>query len=119
MVWLAGYGFKCVMLTYYPDSGKPFVPINVSEGTVDWKASIQAIRNLIGAFSASAMQFSLVSLCSHYFLDPKLPRRYPITDALSLAKSAPPSTSAILPSSLSPSSDPSCAPKPKPSPPPS
>ncbi|KAI9568458.1 hypothetical protein HD554DRAFT_2098163 [Boletus coccyginus] len=66
-VWLAAYGFFChfprmalliphvvllgVMLCYYPDPGAQPVPINVGEGTADWQANIQAIQNLMGAFS--------------------------------------------------------------------
>ncbi|KIJ60193.1 hypothetical protein HYDPIDRAFT_32458 [Hydnomerulius pinastri MD-312] len=98
MVWLAGYGFICVMLAYYPDPGKPSVRMNVSEGTVDWKANIQAIQNLIGALS-------------------RAPAPPPPSPTRSHFKSASTSTTTI-PSSPPPSSDPSCAPKPKPSPPP-
>ncbi|KAH0826222.1 hypothetical protein J3R83DRAFT_5680 [Lanmaoa asiatica] len=66
-VWLAAYGFFCyfprmalliphivllgVMLYYYPDPGAQPVPINVGEGTADWQANIQAIQNLMGAFT--------------------------------------------------------------------
>ncbi|KAI6027327.1 hypothetical protein BKA83DRAFT_4227474 [Pisolithus microcarpus] len=67
VVWLFAYGFICyypglilllphalllsVMLVYYPAPGSPPVPLNVSEGTADWQANIQAIQNLMGAFS--------------------------------------------------------------------
>ncbi|KAI6030596.1 hypothetical protein F5J12DRAFT_801609 [Pisolithus orientalis] len=66
-VWLAVYGFICyypkfilllphvlllgIMLAYYPAPGSPPIPLNISEGTVDWQANIQAIQNLMGAFS--------------------------------------------------------------------
>ncbi|KAI6147453.1 integral peroxisomal membrane peroxin-domain-containing protein [Pisolithus tinctorius] len=65
-VWLAVYGFICyypkfilllphvlllgIMLAYYPAPGSPPIPLNISEGTVDWQANIQAIQNLMGAF---------------------------------------------------------------------
>ncbi|KIO06128.1 hypothetical protein M404DRAFT_139835 [Pisolithus tinctorius Marx 270] len=65
-VWLAVYGFICyypkfilllphvlllgIMLAYYPAPGTPPIPLNISEGTVDWQANIQAIQNLMGAF---------------------------------------------------------------------
>ncbi|KAI6128775.1 integral peroxisomal membrane peroxin-domain-containing protein [Pisolithus croceorrhizus] len=67
VVWLAAYGFICyfprlilllphalllgVMLTCYPAPGSPPVPLKVNEGTADWQANIQAIQNLMGAFS--------------------------------------------------------------------
>ncbi|KAN0074594.1 hypothetical protein V8E55_011643 [Tylopilus felleus] len=67
IVFLAAYGFFCyfprmtlliphiillgVMLGYYPEPGAEQVPINVGEGTADWQANIQAIQNLIGAYS--------------------------------------------------------------------
>ncbi|KAF8125165.1 hypothetical protein EV363DRAFT_682104 [Boletus edulis] len=66
-VFLAAYGFFCyfpkmmlliphilllgVMLGYYPEPGAQPVPINVGEGTADWQANIQAMQNLMGAFS--------------------------------------------------------------------
>ncbi|KAH7885544.1 hypothetical protein F5I97DRAFT_1810990 [Phlebopus sp. FC_14] len=67
VVWLTAYAFLCyfprmilliphilllgVMLAYYPNPGAQSVPLNVGEGTVDWQANIQAIQNLMGAFS--------------------------------------------------------------------
>ncbi|KAI6123391.1 hypothetical protein EDD16DRAFT_1566085 [Pisolithus croceorrhizus] len=67
VVWLAAYGFICyfprlilllphalllgAMLTCYPAPGSPSVPLKVNEGTADWQANIQAIQNLMGAFS--------------------------------------------------------------------
>ncbi|KAI5986170.1 hypothetical protein EDD15DRAFT_2299353 [Pisolithus albus] len=67
VVWLFAYGFICyfpglilllphalllsVMLAYHPAPGSPPVPLSVSEGTADWQANIQAIQNLMGAFS--------------------------------------------------------------------
>ncbi|KAF8550194.1 hypothetical protein OG21DRAFT_1487939 [Imleria badia] len=66
-VWLAVFGFFCyfprmalliphivllgIMLAYYPDPGAHQVPINVGERTADWQGNIQAIQNLMGAFS--------------------------------------------------------------------
>ncbi|KIJ60187.1 hypothetical protein HYDPIDRAFT_32453 [Hydnomerulius pinastri MD-312] len=100
--WLAVYGFICVMLAYYPDPGKPSVRMNVSEGTIDWQANIQAIQNLIGALSQPPVPPPPSLTHSHF-------------------KSASTSTSTIPPSSPSPSSDPSAAaatpPTPDPTPP--
>ncbi|KIJ59664.1 hypothetical protein HYDPIDRAFT_33002 [Hydnomerulius pinastri MD-312] len=131
-VWLAVYGFLCyfpkmalllphalllgIMLAYYPDPGKPSIPINVSEGTVDWQANIQAIQNLMGVLSD--VHDALLPIFPLLTPPPtsQPPAPPPPSPTRSHFKSASTSTSTILPSSLSPSSDPSCTPKPKPSP---
>ncbi|EIW81127.1 hypothetical protein CONPUDRAFT_137212 [Coniophora puteana RWD-64-598 SS2] len=67
-VWIAAYGFLCyfprlvlllphaivlgVILANHPEeTNATSPPVNASEGSVDWQANLQAIQNLMGAYS--------------------------------------------------------------------
>ncbi|KAG6332158.1 hypothetical protein ID866_6930 [Astraeus odoratus] len=114
-VWLAAYGFICyfprlilllphmlllgVMLAYHPQPGSPPAPASANEGTVDWQANIQAIQNLMGAFSDA-----------HDMVLPLLPLLVPLGTSQPATSSTanPPSTSVQppkpVPKSASPTS---------------
>ncbi|KAI6151326.1 hypothetical protein EDD17DRAFT_1148400 [Pisolithus thermaeus] len=107
VVWLAAYGFICyfprlilllphalllgVMLTCYPAPGSPPVPLKVNEGTADWQANIQAIQNLMGAFSDA--HDTIVPLLS--FLGPAKLRPVPSTASSTLHSLEAESTSTL------------------------